>query len=201
MEVTGRRNNLFRVLDSVESATILGTSRRPGQTAARAQGITATTTFVHASTWGYDTPFSCAWVRAPAHGGLPRNPAWLAGITGREIFAGWRGQDDARQRPVIMVTSDIVQLVQPATIMRVLLCACGLLVLLPLEPQAGGAQNDKVDFNFQVRPLLSDRCFPCHGPDAKTRMSKLRLDSKETALKALTGGMFIIKPGDPSKSE
>ena len=58
-----------------------------------------------------------------------------------------------------------------------------------------------MDFNFQVRPLLSDRCFPCHGPDAKTRMAKLRLDSKETALKALTGGMYIIKPGDPSKSE
>ena len=71
MEVTGRRNNLLRVLDSEESATIVGTSRRPGQTAARAQGITAYATFVHGKR-GATIPFSCAWVRALAHGGLPR---------------------------------------------------------------------------------------------------------------------------------
>jgi hypothetical protein len=47
MEVTEERNSLFRVLDSVESATIVGTWRRPGQTASRAQGITEKTTFVH----------------------------------------------------------------------------------------------------------------------------------------------------------
>ena len=91
--------------------------------------------------------------------------------------------------------------VQPATIIRLLLSTCGFLALLPLQSRVGTAQDDKVDFNFHVRPLLSDRCFPCHGPDEKSRMAKLRLDSKETAFKALAGEMFVIKPGDPSKSE
>ena len=91
--------------------------------------------------------------------------------------------------------------VQPATIIRLLLSTCGFLALLPLQPRVGTAQDDKVDFNFHVRPLLSDRCFPCHGPDEKSRMAKLRLDSKETAFKALAGEMFVIKPGDPGKSE
>jgi hypothetical protein len=91
--------------------------------------------------------------------------------------------------------------VQPATITRLLLSSCALLALLPLQPRVGTAQDDKVDFNFHIRPLLSDRCFPCHGPDEKSRMAKLRLDSKATALKALAGDMFVIKPGDPTKSE
>jgi hypothetical protein len=63
MEATGRRNNLFRVLDSVESATIVGTSRRPGQTVSRARGITEKTTFVHGKCQYHNTPFSCARVR------------------------------------------------------------------------------------------------------------------------------------------
>ncbi|MFO1461725.1 MAG: c-type cytochrome domain-containing protein [Verrucomicrobiota bacterium] len=39
--------------------------------------------------------------------------------------------------------------------------------------------DDRVDFNFQVRPLLSDRCFFCHGPDEKARKGKLRLDQRD----------------------
>lgn len=59
----------------------------------------------------------------------------------------------------------------------------------------------KVDYNYHIKPLLSDRCYACHGPDEKSRKAKLRLDSKEGAFKALDDGMFVIKPGDPSKSE
>ncbi len=40
---------------------------------------------------------------------------------------------------------------------------------------------DPVDFCFQVRPILADRCFKCHGPDEKARKGKLRLDLKENA--------------------
>lgn len=61
-----------------------------------------------------------------------------------------------------------------------LFCVCAVLVVLPLLP---GAQIEKVDFNFQVRPLLSDRCFPCYGPDEKARMAELRIDQREIALR------------------
>jgi hypothetical protein len=63
------------------------------------------------------------------------------------------------------------------------------------------ALPDKVDFNHHIKPLLSDRCFVCHGPDEKARKAKLRLDTRDDAFKALDEGMFVIKPGNPAKSE
>jgi uncharacterized protein DUF1553/uncharacterized protein DUF1549/cytochrome c/concanavalin A-like lectin/glucanase superfamily protein len=59
----------------------------------------------------------------------------------------------------------------------------------------------RVDFTRQIRPLLSDRCFRCHGPDASRRKAKLRLDVREGAFKKLNAGWFVVKPGDPDKSE
>ncbi len=59
----------------------------------------------------------------------------------------------------------------------------------------------RVDFNYHIKPLLSDRCFTCHGPDEKARKGKLRLDTREGAFKALEAGQFIIKPGEPARSE
>ena len=38
---------------------------------------------------------------------------------------------------------------------------------------------EKVDFNFDVKPILSDKCYACHGPDDKARKADLRLDTKE----------------------
>ena len=66
---------------------------------------------------------------------------------------------------------------------------------------AFGAGQSNIDFNFQVRPLLSDRCFKCHGPDEKARKAKLRLDLREGILKELEDGWAVVKPGDPAKSE
>jgi hypothetical protein len=77
---------------------------------------------------------------------------------------------------------------------------CGLILIS--EPRSGdGAQPDKVDFNFHIRPLLSDRCFACHGPDANARKAKLRLDTSAGAYKALPNGAHIIQPRDPDQSE
>ena len=57
-----------------------------------------------------------------------------------------------------------------------------------------------VEFNRDVRPILSDRCFDCHGPDAANRKSPLRLDTEAEAKKDLGGGRRGIVPGDAAKS-
>ncbi|MGI8966538.1 MAG: DUF1549 domain-containing protein, partial [Limisphaerales bacterium] len=66
-----------------------------------------------------------------------------------------------------------------------------------------GEPVERVDFNFQIRPLLSDRCFKCHGPDAKSRKADLRLDVLENAiaLRDKKTGTRAILPGKPEKSE
>src|SRR5947209_18575566 len=72
-----------------------------------------------------------------------------------------------------------------------------LLVLL-LLPAAARA-DDPVEFNRDVRPILADTCFKCHGLDAKARRGKLRLDVPEDAYKEHASGL-PIKPGDPKAS-
>ena len=58
----------------------------------------------------------------------------------------------------------------------------------------------KVDFTNEVRPILSEYCFHCHGPDKSTRKAELRLDLSEGALKDL-GGYSAVIPGKPEDSE
>ena len=66
---------------------------------------------------------------------------------------------------------------------------------------AHGAEMDKLDFNFQIRPLLSDRCFKCHGPDEKARKKKPRLDTREGMFRELADGFAVVRPGNTNKSE
>ncbi len=54
-----------------------------------------------------------------------------------------------------------------------------------------------VVFNHDVRPILSDKCFACHGPDNNKREAGLRLDVRELALKELESGNRAIVPGKP----
>ena len=66
----------------------------------------------------------------------------------------------------------------------------------------GGTAKGKVDFNFHVKPILSDKCFACHGPDAKKRQAGLRLDNEEGAFKALNSNPnhFAIVKGNADES-
>src|SRR3954470_20132729 len=57
----------------------------------------------------------------------------------------------------------------------------------------------RLDFNRDIRPVVSAKCFPCHGPDAGARMAGLRLDQREQALKD-RGGVRAITPGKPAAS-
>ena len=62
---------------------------------------------------------------------------------------------------------------------------------------------DVVSYNFHIRPMLSDKCFACHGPDAKKREAGLRLDLAEAAFLPLreTKGAFAFVAGKPDQSE
>jgi hypothetical protein len=62
---------------------------------------------------------------------------------------------------------------------------------------------DKISYNFHVRPILSDKCFTCHGPDKNKLKAGLRLDQAESAYAACqeTKGAYTIVPGKPESSE
>jgi hypothetical protein len=58
-----------------------------------------------------------------------------------------------------------------------------------------------VDFNYHVKPILSDRCYQCHGPDENTRKAGLRLDLESIAFSKLESGNRAFSPGSLYKSE
>jgi hypothetical protein len=60
---------------------------------------------------------------------------------------------------------------------------------------------ERVDFALHVRPILSDRCFKCHGPDGAARKSDLRLDQREVVYARLASGSTAVVPGRPRQSE
>lgn len=69
-----------------------------------------------------------------------------------------------------------------------------LLLAFPLFAPAA------VSFNRDIRPIMADTCFRCHGPDASSRMAGLRLDRRDDALKKSPTGATPIVPGDPDSS-
>jgi len=58
-----------------------------------------------------------------------------------------------------------------------------------------------IEFNREIRPILAENCFACHGPDSASRKANLRLDRFETATNKLEDGAVAIVPSHPEKSE
>ena len=107
----------------------------------------------------------------------------------RSIFAR---PDDANGRGGLRQ----IRALRPRTLIALILILLGIALSLQ-------AAESPVDFNRDVRKILSENCFKCHGPDAKTSSSgkkALRLDQAETATDARRGRAAVV-PGHPAKSE
>lgn len=78
---------------------------------------------------------------------------------------------------------------------------CGLSMFQCEQSSSTVKVPKKVDFNFDVRPILVQNCYLCHGPDPSSRKADLRLDTFEGATALLDDGGQAIVPGNASKSE
>ena len=74
-------------------------------------------------------------------------------------------------------------------------------VLLLIVCAALPAQEPTLDFSRDIRPILSDTCYQCHGPDANERQAGLRLDRRESAFAPLDSGAQAVVESDAAKSE
>lgn len=99
---------------------------------------------------------------------------------------------------------------QQLGILLILLCLGTLLYALKAGLFQGTKQEydnlklpEVVDYNFHIKPILSDNCYTCHGPDANKRKAGLRLDLPDAVFSELpeNPGKYAIVPGNPNKSE
>jgi len=91
-------------------------------------------------------------------------------------------------------------MVRTSELQRALLAAGVFLAAMP-GGAAGAALPAKIDFNRDIRPILSQNCCACHGPDASKRKAGLRFDLKESAFGKAKSGATAVVPGAPVKSD
>ncbi len=91
----------------------------------------------------------------------------------------------------------------PAIFYIALFSSCSSNIDVPPDvKEAMAGITEKVDYNIDVKPILSDKCFRCHGPDAKKQKAELRLDIADFAYNKTTeSGLKAIKPGNLGNSE
>ncbi|HZF39186.1 MAG TPA: DUF1553 domain-containing protein [Blastocatellia bacterium] len=88
--------------------------------------------------------------------------------------------------------------------LAVALVLIALAIVNARDPEGARAQSSsprRIDFNRDIRPILSDKCWACHGPDAPNKKIRLRLDSEAAALADLGRGRRAIAPRHPEQSE
>src|SRR6187200_1431030 len=81
---------------------------------------------------------------------------------------------------------------------RITLPVCLLVVIAGAAVARG---DDKLQYNRDIRPILSENCFACHGPDSAARKAELRLDRFQDATAPRKEGKNAISPGKPDESE
>src|SRR5262245_37274239 len=79
-------------------------------------------------------------------------------------------------------------------------CCLGIILASAVSGGARAAEPGRVDFARQVRPILAETCYECHGPDPKGRKADLRLDSRADVF-GDRGGYRLVVPGRPADSE
>ena len=71
----------------------------------------------------------------------------------------------------------------------------------PVLGAGAASQPFRPEFDRDIRPILAENCYPCHGPDANKRKAKMRLDRQANAFGALPNGDVPMVPGDPARSK
>ena len=80
-------------------------------------------------------------------------------------------------------------------------CTLTVLAALTLGRLQAAAADDQIQYSRDVRPILAEHCFQCHGPDDEKRESGLRLDTRDGALALADSGRAAIKAGDQEIEE